>query len=319
VIAIIAILIGLLLPAVQKVREAAARMSCQNNLKQIGVAMHSYHDANQKFPIGQYNDDNGQWGWMAFLLPYVEQAPLYGYLTAAGNSNRMYIPAGGGGGPNDCGSIDGIHGGNAQYGRCDVNNSIVDGSGNSVPKAVIKAFICPSDILPNLKPNGGGYAKSNYVGNLGNTALWGSTTYGCGGVLGSKQNGIVLHSNENNNTYVTNMAAITDGTSNTIMAGEASVSSGVTVSSPNCSFPLWAGGDAGGCNGTQCIGSTLRVVDANYPLNGGKDAAFGSKHTGGANFVLADGSVRFVSNSISTTAYSAAGSRNGGETISLNQ
>src|SRR5215470_14741170 len=82
VIAIIGILVSLLVPAVQKVREAAARAQCQNNLKQLGLALHSFHDQWKHFPVGQPNDDNQSWGWMVYILPYIDQTAIWNTLYA---------------------------------------------------------------------------------------------------------------------------------------------------------------------------------------------------------------------------------------------
>jgi prepilin-type N-terminal cleavage/methylation domain-containing protein/prepilin-type processing-associated H-X9-DG protein len=307
VIAIIAILIGLLLPAVQKVREAAARMQCSNNLKQLGIAIHTFNDTYNHFPVGSYNDDLTNWGWAAFLLPYVEQQNLYNQLTNAADQNRMWVPPNMGGGANGL-NIDGLNGATAS-GCNKVNQSI---AGNPAAQ-VVKTFICPSCPLPNTKSNG--YAKSNYAGNLGSLAGFGCSS----GTNGGTANGVLLFANSNDNTWVTSIAGISDGTSNTVMIGEVSISANVTASNTGDKrFPIWAGGDNGGCGGDGAIGSNLRFMNSTYTLNGGSDGAFGSKHTGGANFAFADGSIRFVANGIdATVVYPGISTRAGGEAVSL--
>src|SRR5262249_6375931 len=136
VIAIIAVLIGLLLPAVQKVREAAARSSCQNNLKQIALAVHNYHDANGLMPVNslitdqQNNWVSPNWSWLARILPYVEQEPLYR------NAN---IP----------------------------KNTLGDTTGNPSTRDLcatqIKTYLCPTDPDSNAGPR---TDRANLVGML---------------------------------------------------------------------------------------------------------------------------------------------------------
>ena len=87
VIAIIWILVALLLPAIQAAREAARRTQCANNLKQLGVAIHNFHGVNNNFPVGAHDDDNDAYAWGAYLLPYLEQQPLYDTLTTVPGPN----------------------------------------------------------------------------------------------------------------------------------------------------------------------------------------------------------------------------------------
>jgi prepilin-type N-terminal cleavage/methylation domain-containing protein len=136
VIAIIAILIGLLLPAVQKVREAAARMSCSNNLKQIGLALHGYHDTHQKFPQGFGNTATvgttaSGWGWGALILPFVEQSSLHTQLNVAGG------------------------------------NATIPASATTLTQTPLKVFRCPSDTGPATNSNRGNHSTSNYAGVYG--------------------------------------------------------------------------------------------------------------------------------------------------------
>jgi len=324
VIAIIAVLIALLLPAVQQAREAARRTQCKNQLKQLGLAAHNFHDTFLKFPIGELNDDNNQWGWICFLLPYMDQGVLYTQLTNTQDQNRMYIPSiypGTQGIQNDCGgNVDNIHSANA-VGRNDVNQNIANNpAGQKIPM-----LWCPSDTWPNQNNAGGsssgaattGYYKTNYLGNLGNQLLWGN------GWNGGNFNGWVIHSGNNNNSYTTNMRDFTDGTSNTIAIGEVTYSQSWTLTNGN--VPIWAGaiGENGTCCGMNGAAGVFRAVDAGYPpysgnlglLSGVSNFAFGSQHVGGVQVLMVDGSVRFVSQNVSGVTYTALGSRNGSEVV----
>jgi len=316
VIAIIAILIGLLLPAVQKVREAAARAKCSNNLKQIGLAMHSYADATQsKFPVGMHDDDGDSWCWRIHILPQIEQGPIYQALLAAG----MWVPPNGGGQTNN-GNVDGIP--NSQ-----ANNTWA----NAAATKPLPVYVCPSDTLPDVSSNN--YAKANYVGNSGNRNSWTSGSWNtCANPNGGQQNGILLYANNNDNTWVSRITEVTaaDGLSTTVMVGEATSNKFATLGNTgDCSYPSWVGRNSGGCNGWRCQ-PALKLGDAGpggvtaitlnmWKLNPTADesaASFGSLHSGGANFLMGDGSVKFVRDSITTTTYSAMMSRNGGEAVS---
>lgn len=214
VIAIIAVLIALIMPAVQKVRESANRAQCANNLKQIGLAMHSYHDVNHHFPVGEPNDDFRSWGWMVYILPYVEQQPLWEAMNA--DTTNFALTLNPGGGNQYFINVNGVMTLTPPYPHTDIDNyeqwtNTNARAANGAASLVISTFLCPSDILPdqisstqsnsregqnyagevgngNTEVFGGPYGKSNYVGNIGTTAKWGPTrptswpyNFTCGG------------------------------------------------------------------------------------------------------------------------------------------
>jgi prepilin-type N-terminal cleavage/methylation domain-containing protein/prepilin-type processing-associated H-X9-DG protein len=284
VIAIIAILIGLLLPAVQKVREAAARMSCSNNLKQLGLAMHSYHDVHNAFP--EAGATAPLRSWHARILPNIEQGNVYN----AFDLNQPY------------------------------NNAA------NTPRYLdkIKTFFCPSGTVDTSFNSGEAHSgtrafTAHYLGVLGPTGTnpasgsaypVNANPSGHGGFATS---GILIRRGDGQVT----MTGISDGTSNTIMVGESSFTN--TLSNQvNDAYRAWTRG----CDGSACASSKnvvdgLNVTEYNGS-NNFNNISFGSNHTGGANFCMADGSVKFISQTIGLDVLKSSASRNSGETASVN-
>jgi prepilin-type N-terminal cleavage/methylation domain-containing protein/prepilin-type processing-associated H-X9-DG protein len=300
VIAIIAILIGLLLPAVQKIREAANRMKCSNNLKQIGLGLHNYHDTMGSFPSGhvELKDASGNFqyysSWAIDLLPFIEQDNLF----------KTY------------------------------NNNIPNQDpGNAVfVNTPVKTYMCPSDIratgqssLPEtIAPNGGGnpgykYSASSYkcMTGIGDTA----TTNTFGGFWNEVQTALAAHPSGKGAFHgdgysgqsPETLASITDGTSNTILVGERHTrthfSRGPFWAD---SFNLYSKGASWPYSVTMIADydACAKQVNANYCKYG-----WGSLHTGGINFLFGDGHVRNISPTIDMNTFMALSTVAGGEVL----
>jgi prepilin-type N-terminal cleavage/methylation domain-containing protein len=331
VIAIIGVLIALLLPAVQAAREAARRTQCRNNLKQIGLALHNYHDTYGNFPPGMPDDDTDQFSWRAYIFPFMEMQNVYNTMVndpVAGQVGTGALFVHKGGTPH---TLRGVFNANIDG----WNNGCVLNSFSAATRALfqqpVSAWVCPSDVL--ARNNNGGFGKANYCGNGGwyrGTGLNAGDSCGLGGpngaaeCLGQNQNGILLFSNNNNNTWVVTFADISDGTSNVIAVGEISETLNVNkTNNSSARFPVWAGGNHQNDWGRWVtIGSTIRWCDdicfINRKTGEQSDASFGSKHPGGSLFAFADGSVQFLRETIDmVNVYARLGSRNDALPVSI--
>ena len=309
VIAIIAVLMGLLLPAVQKVRSAADRITCQNNLKQIGLAMHNYHNDFGSFPPGYLNQvwpndpslppGHFIWSAHAHILPYIEQGSLADLIDM---SYPLF------GGP-----------------TADPPYSIFPVNRDGVARPVV-TFLCPADESNNVKP---GYAPASYV------TCAGSTPYSSS----SNANGVYY---VNSKTKITQ---VKDGTSNTVLASESLIGPGGApfttdpgdrtrvhvelsfqpISESLCSNTnlygnergyAWTDGSTASASYNHVLTPNSKTMDcySAYSPNPGWRAAR-SNHGNGVNIVLADGSVRFVNANINAVTWSSLGTVKSGDVV----
>jgi prepilin-type N-terminal cleavage/methylation domain-containing protein/prepilin-type processing-associated H-X9-DG protein len=320
VIAIIAILIGLLLPAVQKVREAANRMACTNNLKQIGLGLHNYESTFRRFPYENVHiNDTQRCNWLGHLFPYVEQ-PFKGNLLGPTTTWGLTINPG----PTTPPPI------NAPSGAFIRNDAITS-------DYVVKTLICPSD--GNTRTYDDKFGLTNYLGvnapdtdqrdpwnkNLkGVFVYWGHFTDDGDKWPPVNMAGPIWGAG-------TTIASITDGTSNTLMVGErppvpdagplnghswcgawAYVEIDSAMGLPNT--PHWCAGVD--LDGKNCPGGKQWLqppTGVNNPCDGHH---YWSRHPGGANFCLADGSVRFLTYTTDIKIQAALATKNGGEVTS---
>lgn len=317
VIAIIAVLIALLLPAVQQAREAARRSQCKNNLKQMGLALHNFHDTYNRLPPGGAGDQNpfgtmgtstsGNWGssWMVYILPYVDQANIFNGWQFTGNSGVF----------------------NA--------NNIALITGKYVP-----GYYCPSSPLPQNCTSVTNVGAANYVGISGavnglitNYTESRNVTVPTGGIISG---GGVMFPNSQ-----IKLRDLTDGTTNVIAVSEhgdyifdnsgnkqdwrASQPWGWQIgTNDNCVVPNYTG-QAGDTRSSNTI--TIR-----YPINQkrgwadnvsgtgvgsyvGSNTPINSAHTGGVHALLSDGSVRFLSDNMNLSILAALATRDDGQVV----
>ncbi|MDB5344160.1 MAG: xcpT 23 [Schlesneria sp.] len=314
VIAIIAVLIALLLPAVQQAREAARRTQCKNNLKQLGLALHNYHDNSNCFPPGNVVPEGGTGtlrgaSWLVRLLPMFDQGAAYNQMVFAGTDWTN------------------------QNGNPNRNWAVVS-------TLRVAGLNCPSSTLPTTRtststsattalgaPASLTYQVASYVGIGGSyddpaTGICCPTPSSWTGYYRSNYNGMIVASN---NTYgearPARIADATDGTSNTIMVGEqGGPDPTCTQPGKDCRAGNWEGGAwSGGAGGDADWWLNITIIRS--PINSAQGAngnnppyyrhtRITSQHTGGAHLLFSDGAVRFLSNNMDYLTLERIAARN---------
>ena len=299
VIAIIAILISLLLPAVQQAREAARRTQCKNNLKQIGLAMHNYHDVHTTFPIGVH----ARWGqscsWA--ILPYIEQTALFDLMPDPQNDSGWW-------GGTDQRSLDLIQ----------------------LARTPVKTFYCPSQPggpIESRSVNGlSGRAMSNYLACSGGDVTQDNNFNDGSPQFNGKNmdagNGLfhAIYMGGGNRGRIFRFRDVTDGLTNTVMIGEAYYDIDGVKDCTWCDRYLYYHPNFDSGNGSdfsEALGSTFFGINNDGPNAPDKELAFGSFHTGGTQVTLADGSSRFISENIDLQLWQWMGARNSGEVYEI--
>ena len=283
VIAIIAILIGLLLPAVQKVRAAAARIQCENNLKQIGIACHNCHDTNGKFPplVGRFPQPAGNAETIHFwLLPYMEQDNLFKSAWNGTTYDPVNLPA-----------------------------------GNEACTAAVKTYICPAD--PTIGSNGQTIIGQP-TGATPSGKLPAATSYAANGLVFGVIDGNTGLADQNGEGYATLSASFQDGTSNTILFAEKL--GYCAVNNANNTGTLWYRNNFSSTWGpyfnVRLGGPTYSFQIQPYPFATNCEYRLPSTaHTGAIMVLLGDGSTRSVSSGVSTQTWWAACTPSGGEVL----
>lgn len=287
VIAIIAVLIALLLPAVQQAREAARRSQCKNNLKQLGLAAHNYHDTFLVFPPGQFNYlgadliappyGGARACWMQQLLPYLDQAPLYNGFSASMSAGTMALQWPG-------------------------------------HETVLTSLMCPSD---SGGPKVMTYGAANAVaaqGFHGNYVMCGASTEFTGN--GTQLNGMFFPLSR------ISLSSVSDGSSTTVMAAEILLTPDTTSHDLRGRYyNSWEGNvlfstllPPNTTTGDRSAQGYCSAANRRPCATTGNNVQYSrSLHVGGVHVLMGDGGVRFVSDNISTLTWNALGSRNGGE------